>query len=161
MSEARLVAVLGYSDGATNGRLHPICAARLARAAEEVEPGDAVLLSGRTRRRGPTSEAELMARAWNGRSARVLLDRDARSTYGNALGAAAAARALGVRDVILVTSGWHGRRASALARAALRDASLCVRLAVTSERGTRRARLRELVCWAFFPVQAVCAARKR
>ena len=160
MSEARLVAVLGYSDGSTNGRLHPVCAARLVRAAEEVEPGDAVLLSGWTRRRGPASEAELIARAWNGRSAKVLLDRDARSTYGNAVGTAAAARALGVREVVLVTSGWHGRRASALLRAALHRTEHRIVVAATDEPGTLRARLRELACWTLVPVQAVFAAGK-
>ncbi len=160
MSEPRLVAVLGYSDGSTSG-LHPVCVARLARAEQEVEPGDAVLLSGWTRRRGPASEAESMARAWNGRSARVLLDRDARSTYGNAVGTAAAARALGVREVVLVTSGWHGRRASALVRAALHRTEHLVLVAATDERGTPRARLRELACWLLVPVQAAFAARKR
>jgi len=161
VSEARLVAVLGYSDGSTNGRLHPICAARLVRAAEEVKPGDAVLLSGWARRRRPASEAELMARAWAPPVRRLVLDRTARSTLGNAIGVARAARALGVGEVVVVTSGWHGRRASALARAALRDAAPRVRLAVTSERGTPRARLRELACWLLVPVQSALAARTR
>ena len=161
MSEARLVAVLGYSEGSTNGRLHPICAARLARAAEEVEPGDAVILSGWARRRRPASEAEFMARAWAPPVRRLVLDRTARSTLGNAIGVARAARALGVGEVVVVTSGWHGRRASALVGAALRPAGPRVVLAATDERGSLGARLRELVCWTLVPAQAALAARKR
>jgi len=160
VSERRLVAVLGYSDGSTNG-LHPVCAARLARAAQEVEPGDAVLLSGWARGRQPDSEAELMAQAWDTPTHRVLVDREARSTFGNAVGAAGLARALAVREVVVVTSGWHGRRASALVRAALRPAGPRVVLAATDERGSLGARLRELVCWTLVPAQAALAARKR
>ena len=161
MSETRLVAVLGYSDGSTKGRLHPICAARLARAEDEVEPEDVVLLSGWARGRRPDSEAELMARAWDTPAHRVLVDCRARSTFGNAIGAAALARALGVREVVVVTSGWHGRRASALVRAALHPAGPRAVLASTDERGSLGARLRELACWLLVPVQTVFAARKR
>jgi len=99
--------------------------------------------------------------AHDGRSAVVFLDRSARSTYGNAVGTAAAARALGVRDVVLVTSGWHGRRASALLRAALRRTGHRVILAATDEHGTSGARLRELACWTLVPVQAAFAAARR
>ena len=90
---SRLVAVLGYSDRRSDG-LHPVCAARLARAEREVVPDDSVLLSGWARRRSARPEAELMARAWSVSTRRVLLDRSARSTLGNALGVARAARAL-------------------------------------------------------------------
>ncbi|HLF67727.1 MAG TPA: YdcF family protein [Gaiellaceae bacterium] len=152
MKEARLVAVLGYSDGSRG--LHPVCAERLERAAGVAAPGDAVLLSGRARRPSTESEAELMARAWRGAARRVLLDRDARSTYGNARGAAATALELGVQDVVLVTSGWHARRAYTLLRAALRGTGLEVQLAPTGERGTLRSRLRELACWPIVPLQA-------
>ena len=128
-----------YSTGADND-LHPVCAARLARAAEETEPGDAVLFSG-WRRDGAVSEAELMARGWTGRAGHVLLDTAARTTYGNIVGAAAAARKVSAREVVVVTSGWHGRRAAALMRAAV---PYSVVIASTDERGTVRARVREL-----------------
>ena len=160
MTDTRLVAVLGYSDG-SGDELHPVCAARLERGAEEARSGDAVLLTGWARRRRRASEAELMARAWAGPRARVFLDRDARSTYGNAVAAAKAARALSSREVVLVTSGWHGRRASTLLRAALQGTPTQIVLATTDERGTRRARLRELVCWTLVPFQTGFAARRR
>ena len=89
MNTPRLVAVLGYSRGNAD-ELHAVCAARVARAVEEARPGDSVLVSGRGRRRA-ACEAELMAEAWNGRTTPLLLDRDARTTYGNAVGVAAAA----------------------------------------------------------------------
>ncbi|MBA3374643.1 MAG: YdcF family protein [Actinobacteria bacterium] len=108
MTKRRLVAVLGYSNGHAERELHPDCATRLARAAEETTLGDAVLFSGR-QRRGSASEAERMARGWTGRAGQVLLDTAARSTYGNVLGAAAAARAVSAGEVVVVTSGWHGR----------------------------------------------------
>jgi uncharacterized SAM-binding protein YcdF (DUF218 family) len=153
----RLVAVLGYSDRNADRDLHPVCAERLARAAAEAGAGDAVLFSG-WRRGGAVSEAELMARGWTGRTARVLLDTSARSTYGNVLGAAAAAREMSASEVILVTSGWHGRRAATLMRAAYRRP---VVLAATGERGTTGTRLRELVCWFLVPVQIALARRTR
>ena len=156
----RLIAVLGYSDGRTNA-LHPVCAARLARAESEVRPGDAVLLSGWARRRTSSPEADLMARAWTSPAGRVILDRSARSTVGNALGVARAARRVGAHEVVLVTSGWHGRRASALARAALFHSRTKVTLATTDEPATSAARLRELACWTLLPVMAVLAARTR
>ncbi|MDW8338879.1 MAG: YdcF family protein, partial [Thermoleophilia bacterium] len=121
----RLVVVLGYSDG--SARLHPICAARLARAAEIATADDLVLLSGWARRRAPTSEAELMARAWSGPS-RVLLDREARSTLGNVVGAVRAALAHDARELVLVTSSWHARRTGALARAAARGTGVHVEI---------------------------------
>jgi uncharacterized SAM-binding protein YcdF (DUF218 family) len=156
---ARLVAVLGYSRGRT-GEIHAVCAARVARAIEEASPGDAVLVSGWGRRRS-ASEAELMAEVWNGHVPQVLLDRNARTTYGNAVGVAATARTLGHREVVVVTSRWHGRRASALVRAALRGTGHAVTLAATDERGTVVARLRELACWPLVPFQIALAGRRR
>ena len=155
---ARLVAVLGYSSGHASGQLHPICAARLARAVEEVRPDDAVLFSGWRRGREPASEAELMARGWTGRAGRILVDTAARTTHGNVVGTAAAARALSAREVVLVTSGWHARRAALLLRAASRQP---VVLAATDERGTAGTGLRELVCWLLVPLQVVVARRGR
>ena len=59
----RLVAVLGYSDS-TTADLHPVGAARLARAAVEVGSDDVVLFSGFARGATSTPEADLMARMW-------------------------------------------------------------------------------------------------
>lgn len=155
---ARLVAVLGYSNGDAGGELHPISAARLARAVGEVRPGDAVLFSGWRRGREPASEAELMARGWSGNEDHILLDTAARTTHGNVIGAASAARALSAREVVLVTSGWHARRAAFLLRSVTR---LPVVLAATDERGTAGDRVRELACWLFVPAQLALARRGR
>ncbi len=156
----RLVAVLGYSDRRTNA-LHPVGAARLARAESEVRPNDAVLLSGWARQRTSPPEADLMARAWTSPARRMILDRTARSTVGNALSVARAARRVGAHEVVLVTSSWHGRRASALTRAALFRSQTKVTLATTDEPATTAARLRELACLTLLPVLAVVAARTR
>ncbi|MGH3137917.1 MAG: YdcF family protein [Gaiellaceae bacterium] len=156
----RLIAVLGYSDRHTHF-LHPVCAARLARAETEVRPGDSVLLSGWARRRTSPPEADLMARAWTSPVGRVILDRNARSTVGNILGVARAARRTGAQEVVVVTSGWHGRRASALARAALIRTRTKVTLVTTDDSATRRTRLRELACWTLVPFFVVVAARTR
>lgn len=156
----RLVAVLGYSDRRTSA-LHPICAARLARAENEVRPDDSVLFSGWARRKTFQPEAELMARAWTSPARRVVLDRNARSTVGNALGVARAARGLGVDEVVLVTSSWHARRACVLVRAALFGSRTKITLATTDERETYGARIRELAFLALVPVVAVAAACSR
>jgi len=102
-----------------------------------------------------------MANAWNGQAGRVLLDRRARSTYGNLVAVAAAASALSVREVVLVTSSWLGRRAAALLHALLHGSGRRITLAVTGDQGTRAARLRELACWALVPIQAAAALRRR
>jgi hypothetical protein len=156
----RLVAVLGYSDG-SRPELHPVCAARLERAADVAGPEDAVLFSGWARRGAAAGEAELMARAWTGRAGRVLLDRGARTTAGNAIGIARAARALDADAVVLVTSSWHGRRALALARAALAGSDARLELVTTSESPRPGVRARELAGWGFVPVLALVAARAR
>lgn len=156
----RLIAVLGYSTRRVD-TLHPICAERLARAEAEIEPDDSVLFSGWARRRTPRSEAELMAGAWRASAREVILDRDARSTLGNALGVARAARRLGADEVVLVTSNWHARRASALVRTALLGSSTKVTVAATEGPATRALRFRELACWAIVPVLVVVAARTR
>lgn len=160
MSERRLVAVLGYSTG--RGRdLHTVCAARVARASEEAAASDTVLLTGWSRRRRRASEAELMAQAWTGAATDLHLDPGARSTYGNARAVAVAARRVEATEIVLVTSGWHGRRASALVRAAVQGHGPEVRVAGTDERGRLRDRARELACWALVPVQSAWAGRTR
>lgn len=153
----RLVAVLGYSDRATDG-LHPVCAARLARAEEEAMPDDVVLFSGWSRRaRHVPSEADLMARAWTVRVRARVVDRGARTTLGNALGVARLARKLDVDEVVLVTSSWHGRRASALVRASLACSTTAIRVAPTDEPTTARRSIRELAAWALLPLLALLA----
>ncbi len=63
----RVVVVLGYSDGGCDV-LHPVGAARLARAAEVSTEEDVVVLSGWARVAGTRSEAELMAASWKGQA---------------------------------------------------------------------------------------------
>jgi len=153
VTRRRLVVVLGYSGrGAAADELHEICAARLRCAERVTRPGDVALLSGRARR-GRDSEADLMARSWRGPTAELVLDRRAASTYGNALAAAALARSLAPDDVVVVTSGWHARRASALVRAATHDLSSRVSSVSAATPRSRRASLRELACWALVPAQ--------
>ncbi len=156
----RLVAVLGYSDGAGAG-LHPVCAARLGRATQVVEAGDVVLLSGWARHASAAAEAELMARAWTTPVRRLLLDRGARSTLGNVIGVAWAARATRADEVVLVTSRWHARRAATLARVALAGTRARLVLATTDDPPARATRARELACWSLVPVLALVAARAR
>ena len=156
----RLVAVLGYSDGTQRG-LHPVCAARLERASEVARPEDVVLFSGWARHGATAPEAELMSQVWRRPVRRIVLDRGASTTAGNAIGIGRAARALGVDEVVVVTSSWHGRRAKALARAALAGSGVRVVLAETDEEARPAARARELACWSLVPVLAVVAARAR
>jgi uncharacterized SAM-binding protein YcdF (DUF218 family) len=144
---ARVIAVCGYSDGAGD-ELHEICVGRLRRAEREARPDDVVLLTGWARGRGAASEAELMARSWRVPCRRVVVDEAARSTFANVSAAASLAREVGARQVVLVTSGWHAGRASALLRAALRGSGSTVEVATSDDPPRLRARLRELVCWA-------------
>lgn len=156
----RLVAVLGYSDGMQPG-LHPVCAARLERASEIARPEDVVLLSGWARHGATAPEAELMSRAWTKPARKIVLDRGARTTAGNAIGIGRAVRALRMDEVVLVTSSWHGPRAKALARAALAGSGARIELVTTDEPARPAARARELACWSLVPVLAVVAARTR
>jgi uncharacterized SAM-binding protein YcdF (DUF218 family) len=152
----RLVAVLGYSDRATDG-LHPVCAARLARAAEEALPDDVVLFSGWGRSLDLPAEADLMARAWTVPVRARVADRGARTTLGNALGVARLARKLEAEEVVLVTSSWHGRRASALIRASLVGSPTAIRVVRTDEPTNARRTIRELAAWALVPLLALVA----
>lgn len=157
---SRLVAVLGYSEDSGDG-LHAVCSARLARAAEIADFGDAVLFSGWARRGSPASEAELMARAWTTPVRKVVLDRGAGSTAGNVIGVARVARSLDVDDVVLVTSSWHARRAGTLARAALAGSRARLEVVTADDSPRRSARARELACWSVVPILALVAARAR
>jgi uncharacterized SAM-binding protein YcdF (DUF218 family) len=160
VENVRLVAVLGYSSGHASA-LHPVCAERLERAELEAKPDDIVLFSGWARRGSTKPEADLMARAWAKPVRRLILDRNARSTVGNAVRVARAARLLSADEVVLVTSNWHARRASTLLRAALLGSGTRVVIATTDTVSPRKTRVRELACWALVPVLALAAARTR
>ncbi len=147
----RVLAVLGYSGG-RGARLHPICAERLAHA-ERLAPGArAIILSGWARRSG-SPEAELMRAAWTGPAVRLICDPEARSTSDNAVNIAAAVRALGAEELVVVTSPWHRARAHVLLRAAMRGSG--VRLSVVAAGRSRPPLLlaREVVCLALLPFQ--------
>jgi hypothetical protein len=148
----RIVAVLGYSDRRVRG-LHPVCAARLERAAALADGAVVVVLSGWARWRQPVPEAELMRRAWCGPEATVLSDPTARTTAGNAAGVAALARRIEAAEVVVVTSSWHAPRASVLFRAHLRGTA--IRLSVVPAGGPRplRALVSEAVRWPFVAPQ--------
>jgi len=155
----RLIAVCGYSDGRETG-LHPICELRLRLAEREAGPNDVVLLTGWARHADATAEAELMARSWAGSSRELHVDNSARSTLGNVAAAVELAEALGATEVVLVTSGWHARRAGALLRALLEESGRTGRVLGTDERGSIAARARELVCWVGVPFAAPAARRR-
>lgn len=156
---ARLVVVLGYSDGGTPD-LHPVCAARLARAAELTTPADVVVLSGWARRVGGQSEARLMRAAWRGAAREVVVDPDARTTVENLANALNDVSRVDAREVVLVTSSWHARRATAAMRWLLRRRGIAVRAASPAGRSTRAA-LRELMLWPLLPFQLWHAGRSR
>ena len=156
----RLIAVLGYSDS-TTADLHPVCAARLARAVAEARADDVVLFSGWARRSASAPEADLMARMWTTPARARLVDRRARTTFGNAVGIARAARIVGADEVVLVTSRWHAWRAAVLVRAALARSGATLRVVATDERATPRRGLREAASWTIVPVLALVATRSR
>ena len=147
----RVLAVLGYS-GRLGGRLHPVCAERLAHAERLAVGARAIILSGWARRSG-SAEAELMRAAWAGPAVRLICDPEARSTFGNAVNIAAAVRTLGAEELVVVTSAWHRARAHVLLRAALRGSA--VRISVVGAGRSRPPLLlaRELVCLALLPFQ--------
>ena len=92
------------------------------------------------------------------RRADALVDRDARTTLGNASGGWAARR-LAADEVVLVTSSWHARRASS-PRAALLGLGSEARVATTPRPRTQTG-LRELASWTIVPLLALVAARTR
>jgi uncharacterized SAM-binding protein YcdF (DUF218 family) len=156
----RLVAVLGYSDGTTT-ELHPVCDARLERAAAVTQADDVVLFSGWRRGMAVAPEADLMASRWSTPTRGLLVDREARTTLGNAVAVARAARRLGVDEVVVVTSRWHARRAGVLVRAALAGSGARMRLVTADESSPPAHRLREAAAWLAVPVLAAFAARTR
>jgi uncharacterized SAM-binding protein YcdF (DUF218 family) len=139
----RLVVVLGYSAWRGAG-LHPVCAARVAAAAELASPDDIVLLSGRP-------EAELMKEAWPGGPHRVICDDGARVTAETAAHVARVARELGAHEVVAVTSWWHCRRTGVLFRRALSGTGIAVQT-VGAPRWSGRLLLREAAAYAVLPL---------
>jgi uncharacterized SAM-binding protein YcdF (DUF218 family) len=156
---ARVVVVLGYS-GDHSGTLHPVCAARLARAAELATDEDVVVLSGWARNPSQKAEAELMAAAWSGAAAEVVVDPVARTTVENAVNAVDDVRRVGARAVVVVTSSWHAPRARAAFRWLLRRSGVSVR-SVSPPGRSVRAFLRELALWALLPAQLAAARARR
>jgi len=154
----RVVVVLGYSDG-RGGELHPVCAARLALAAECATSDDVVVLSGWSRRGRGAAEAELMASAWRGSSAELVVDPDARTTVENLANALNDVLRVGAREVIVVTSRWHAPRAKAAMRWLLLHTGVKVR-SRSPEGSSLRLALRELSLWPLLPFQLWAAGRK-
>jgi uncharacterized SAM-binding protein YcdF (DUF218 family) len=136
-----------------------VCAARLARAAELSTDADVVVLSGWSRVAGTRSEAELMARAWRGRAAELVVDPDARTTAENAANALDDIHRVDADEVVVVTSGWHAPRARAAFRWLLRGRGIRLRTASPAGRSVR-ATLRELGLWPVLPGQLYRARRR-
>ena len=157
-AQARVIVVLGYSDGG-RGALHPVGAARLARAAEIATEEDVVVLSGWARVRGTRSEAELMAAAWRGNARELVVDPDARTTVGNAVNALNDIRRVGAREVVVVTSRWHVPRAKAAFRLLLRGSNVRVVAVSPPDPRDLRASVRELPLWALLPAQLAASRR--
>ena len=154
-----MVAVLGFSVRGARG-LHPICAARVARAAAVARDDDLVVLSGWARTPGTSSEAELMRQAWNGSAAHLLLDDGASHTAQNAAHVARVARSVGADEVVVVTSRWHARRAGVAFRALLRGTPIRVTLAHDDGPVSLRGVARELAVWPVFGLQLARARRR-
>lgn len=155
----RVVVVLGYSAGGHTS-LHPVCAARLARAAEVATETDVVVLSGWSRDGVAEPEALLMRRAWTGHAAEVVVDPVARTTVENALFAVDDVVRTGAREVVVVTSAWHAARARAAFRLVLLGRGVRVSSAPAAAAASLRMRARELALWPLLPGQ-LWAARRR
>ena len=147
-----LIAVLGYSNRRAEG-LHDVCAARLRHAEQLAGRDDVVLLSGWSRHRGKTPEAELMRQAWNVEDVRVIGDSTARATAQNATSVAEAARRLDATQVTVVTSRWHAFRARALVRASLGETPVWT--SSPPGRPPIGLLMREVGCLAVLPYQLV------
>jgi uncharacterized SAM-binding protein YcdF (DUF218 family) len=155
---SRVIVVLGYSDGGA-GELHPVCAARLERAAELSTDADVVVLSGWARVPGTHSEADLMRAAWRGAAREVVVDPDARTTAENMANALNDILRVGAREVVVVTSMWHAARTKAALRWLLRHTGIKVQSA-SPPGSSRRAALRELSLWPLLPFQLWAVGRK-
>jgi len=158
VTTGRVVVVLGYSRG-DDAELHPVCAARLERAAEVATADDVVVLSGWARTSGRHSEAELMRAAWRGQAREVVVDPDARTTVENMANALNDVLRVGAREVVVVTSSWHAPRAKAALRWLLLHTGVRVR-SVSPTGRSRRAAVRELALWPLLPFQLWAAGRR-
>ena len=159
MTGGRVVVVLGYSSG-DDAELHPVCAARLERAAEIATADDVVVLSGWARVPESNSEAELMHAAWRGAAREVVVDPDARTTVENMANALNDVLRVGAREVVVVTSSWHAARAKVALRWLLRHTGVKVRSAAPPGARSWRASLRELPLWLLLPIQLGAVSRK-
>jgi uncharacterized SAM-binding protein YcdF (DUF218 family) len=148
----RILAVLGYSERRDQG-LNPVCAARVARALAESEPGDVVVLSGWSRDRAAPPEAELMLAAWTAPYGELVCDVHARTTAGSAAAVASLARTRGASSVVVVTSAWHAPRAKPLFRGLLRGTGVTVEVVGADGPRPAGALLRELARWPLVPFQ--------
>ena len=153
----RVIVVLGYSDGG-RGTIHPVCAARVARAAEIATGDDVVVLSGWARVPHLAPEAELMRAAWRGTAREVVVDPDARTTVENLANAVNDVLRVGAGEVVVVTSSWHAARATTAMRWLLRGRGVVVRAESPPGRSTR-AKVRELLLWPLLPFQLWRAGR--
>jgi uncharacterized SAM-binding protein YcdF (DUF218 family) len=100
-----------------------------------------------------------MAEAWRVPVAELVVDPDARTTVGNAANALNDVLRVGAREVVVVTSAWHARRARVAFRWLLRSTG--VRVTSLSPAGSDRgATLRELALWPLMPFQLWLAARR-
>ncbi|MCZ7588439.1 MAG: YdcF family protein [Gaiella sp.] len=161
MTAGRVVVVLGYSSGGRGrGELHPVCAARLERAAEIAATDDLVVLSGWARTPEAHSEAELMRAAWRGTAREVIVDPDARTTVENMANALNDVLRVGAREVVVVTSSWHAPRAKAALRWLLRHTGIRVSSASPRTAPSWRASLRELPLWLLLPAQLWSVGRR-
>jgi len=150
--------VLGYSDGG-RGADGVELAARLEKAAEISTDDDVVVLSGFARVGDTQTEAELMRAAWKGVARDVVVDPDARTTVENMANAVNDVLRVGAREVVVVTSAWHARRATTALRWLLRYTGVKVRAAAVPGRSAP-AVLREIAVWPLLPFQLWLAGRK-
>ena len=154
----RVVVVLGNSTGGTAG-LHPLCAARLSRAAGVATADDVVVLSGWARTPGAQPEAALMRASWQGAAREVVVDPDARTTVENLANAVNDVLRVGADEIVVVTSSWHAARATAAMRWLVRGRGISVRAESPPGRSPRAA-LRELTLWPLLPFQLWWAGRR-
>lgn len=94
-----------------------------------------------------------MHRAWDGRAARVLLDDGAAHTAQNAAHVTHLAREMGAREILVVTSRWHARRAGVAFRVLLRGSPIEVAVVAADGRHSLGGRVREAAVWPVFGLQ--------
>ena len=100
-----------------------------------------------------------MQDAWPGPAAAVIREDAALTTAENAAHVREIALALGVREVVVVTSRWHSPRAAALFRRSFRGTGVRVTAAPALTGSSPSLLLREAACFAALPVQLRRAGR--